>query len=251
MQLSSLGAKTFASAEEVELRKDFLRKFKNCPIPNDELLQNLGLFVDSKLFSRLLFLHHLYLEQLHTHGVIMDFGTRWGQNMAVFAALRGIYEPFNRFRRIIGFDTFSGFPSVSPEDGSDAVMQRGKYTVTPGYDHYLDGIMACHEAVNPMGHIKRYEVVKGDASILLLEYLKVHQETLISLAYFDFDLYEPTKECLGMILPYLQKGAVIGFDELCEGINPGETTAFREVFGSRYHVKRLPITSRASYIVME
>ena len=43
----------------------------------------------------------------------MDFGTRWGNNMALFSIFRGMYEPFNRHRKIIGFDTFSGFPSIN------------------------------------------------------------------------------------------------------------------------------------------
>jgi hypothetical protein len=36
--------------------------------------------------------------------------------MALFTTLRNIYEPYNMSRKIIGFDTFEGFPSVSPQD---------------------------------------------------------------------------------------------------------------------------------------
>ena len=243
------GQKMFASHDETELRSKFTTTFRECPIPGDEITQNLGLFADSKLWARLLFLRHLYLLQLTTHGVIMDFGTRWGQNMAVFASLRGIYEPYNRFRRIIGFDTFAGFPSVSPQDGNDPSIKVGGYTVTEGYEKYLDAVMAYHEQSNPMGHIKRYELVKGDVTETLPTYLENHPETLISLVYCDMDLHQPTRECLRLLRPYLQPGAIIGFDELCEPVNPGETIAFREIFGGKVHVERLPITSRASYVV--
>ena len=47
----------------------------------------------------------------------MEFGTRWGPNLAQFPALRGIYEPFNRHGKGIGFDTFSGFPKIENQDG--------------------------------------------------------------------------------------------------------------------------------------
>jgi hypothetical protein len=102
-----------------------------------------------------------------------------------------------------------------------------------------------------MGHIKRYEVIKGDATRTLKEYLAKHTETMVSLAYFDMDLYEPTKKCLELLKPYLNKGSVLGFDELCDETFPGETIAFREVFGDKYRVNRLPITSRVSYVVLE
>jgi hypothetical protein len=253
MPINERGLKTFSSSQETEVQKEFLSLFENCPVPKDEVLQNIGLFTNSKMLARLLFLHHIYQLQLPIHGVIMDFGTRWGQNIAFFSALRGIYEPFNRHRKIIGFDTFQGFPpsSIGQKDGADSVAQKGGYDVTKEYDKYLSKIMACHEKFNPMGHIKRYEVIKGDATQTLKDYLTKHTETMVSLAYFDMDLYEPTKKCLELLKPCLNKGSVLGFDELCDETFPGETIAFKEVFGDRYRVNRLPITSRVSYLVLE
>ena len=56
-------------------------------------------------------------------------------------------------------------------------------------------------------------MINGDASKTIKKYLKSNQQTLISLAYFDIDIYKPTKDCLKAIKPYLIKGSVIGFDE--------------------------------------
>ena len=53
--------------------------------------------------------HELYQKILNVHGVVIEFGTRWGQNLALFESFRGMYEPYNHFRKIIGFDTFEGF----------------------------------------------------------------------------------------------------------------------------------------------
>jgi hypothetical protein len=189
--------------------------------------------------------------QLPIHGVIMDFGTRWGQNMSVFSALRGIYEPFNRHRKILGFDTFEGFVSISKKDGVDKAAKQAGYNVTRKYEVYLSKILACQEKFNPMSHVKRYEIIKGDAPKVLKSYLSKHPETMVSLAYFDMDLYEPTRQCMDMLRPFLNKGAVIGFDELCDESFPGETIAFREVFGQQYRVNRLPTVSRVSYIVID
>jgi len=251
MQINKMGLKTYSSQTELDTQKEFIELFKNSPIPEDEMLQNMGLFISSKLFARLLFLHHIYLLQLNIHGVIMDFGTRWGQNMSVFAAFRGIYEPFNRHRKIIGFDTFEGFPSVSDKDGADEAAKKDGYKVTPGYEEFLASTIACQEKLNPMSHIKKHEIIKGDATHTLKEYLSKHPETIVSLAYFDMDLHEPTVQCLKELKPYMSKGCIIGFDELCDEGFPGETSAYREIFGQQYKLNRLPITSRVSYITLE
>ena len=73
--------------------------------------------------------------------------------------------------------------------------------------------------------IKKYEIIEGDACATVETYLKEHQETIIALAYFDFDLYKPTKKVLEVIKPYLVKGSILGFDELNGPDSPGETKA--------------------------
>ena len=51
------------------------------------------------------------------------------------------------------------------------------------------------------------------------------------MAYFDFDIYEPTKECLKLIKDHITKGTIIGIDELNTSDFPGETVALKEVLG--------------------
>ena len=206
--------KHFSSKDEVKSRNAMLRLMQNCPIPEDQLLSNMGLFLDSKNLSRLLFLNHLYQQIVDLQGVVMEFGTRWGQNGAVFSALRSIYEPFNRHRKIVLFDTFEGFPSVTEADGKSDLMQIGQLMTTKDYDQFLSDVMHNQEAVNPLDHIKKYKICKGEASEQLEKYLKDNPETIISLGYFDFDLYEPTKKCLELIKDRVVKGSVLGFDEL-------------------------------------
>ena len=197
-------------------------------------------------------MNHLYQQIIDTQGIVVEFGTRWGQNVALFAALRGIYEPFNRHRKIVGFDTFEGFPSISEKDGKSEMMVKGGLKLTENYYDYLTKVMEIQEQDNPLGHIKKFDLIAGDATKTIQKFLKEHPETIISLAYFDFDLYEPTKKCLEAIKPHIVKGTVIGFDELNDPDSPGETVALREVMGlNNIHLKRVPHTSRTSYFVME
>jgi hypothetical protein len=58
-------------------------------------------------------------------------------------------------------------------------------------------------------------------------------QTIIALAYFDLDLYEPTRDTLSAVLPYLNGGSVLAFDQLGHAKWPGETAALREVLGSQ------------------
>lgn len=243
---------TYESMEEKTIRNQFVKVFKKCPLPEDEILSNIGLFLNSKNLSRILFMNHLYQQIIDIQGIIIEFGVRWGQNVSLFAALRGIYEPFNRHRKIVGFDTFKGFPAISKKDGKSKLMKRGADSVSENYVDYLTKVMECQEKDNPLSHIKKFELVAGDAGVEIDRYLKEHPETIIALAYFDFDIYEPTKKCLEAIRPHLVKGSVLGFDELNDPDSPGETIALREVFElNNIKLKRYRYASRVSYFIME
>jgi hypothetical protein len=187
----------YGSSSERNNRSRFVETFRKCPIPDNSVMANLGLFLSSKTLSRVLFMDFLYQQAVEVQGVVMDFGTRWGQNMALFAALRGIYEPFNRHKKLIGFDTFAGFPSVTERDGASEMIRVGNIGVTDDYLSYLREVMACQEGDNPLAHLTKHEFVVGDACQTIHRYLKDHPETIVALAYFDFDLYAPTKACFG------------------------------------------------------
>ena len=170
----------YSSKDEIKVRDDFLECFKNSPLPDDQILPNLGLFLNSKTLARINFMQYIYRKIIDIQGVVFDFGTRWGQNMAIFSSCRGMYEPFNRHRKIIGFDTFSGFPSISEQDGKADLMKKGNVIVTENYEKYLDKIMMFHEKDNPLSHIKRYEIVKGDAILTVKKYLEDNPQTIIA-----------------------------------------------------------------------
>jgi hypothetical protein len=245
--------KSHASLREINNREGFYETFAQCPIPPKELLFNLGLFLSRQALSRILFMNELYQRIIPVHGIVAEFGVRWGQNLALFSSFRGIYEPYNFTRKIVGFDTFSGFPSVSrDDDGGDDVVRPGSYGVTGEYERYLDSVLAYHEAESPLGHIKKFELIKGDATVTFGQYLAAHPETIIALAYFDFDLYEPTKKCLELIRCHLTKGSVVGFDDLNSSTFPGETKAMKDVLGfDRFSIRRSQLDVRPSYVVID
>ena len=125
----------------------------------------------------ILLMDHLFRQIVDVHGCVMEFGTRWGQNMALFAALRGIYDPFNRHRNLVAFDTFTGFPDVSPEDGGHEMMEVGILATSEEYPEFLEAVLSLHESLNPLDHIKKFELRRGVAIVEVPRYLKDHPET--------------------------------------------------------------------------
>lgn len=186
-------------------------------------------FVDRIALSRLLYLNGLYQQILDVPGVICEFGVQWGATLSTLMNLRGMLEPYNYSRSIVGFDTFQGFVTTAPQDGEGVAL--GDYATTAGYQQRLEEILALHEANAPIPHIKKFELVAGDASTTVPDWLRRNEHVIVSMAIFDMDVYQPTRDALQAILPRLVKGSVLVFDELNCPRFPGETTAVMEVLG--------------------
>lgn len=238
-------------ADVVDSRNALADRLQHSPLPPAELIRNLGLYLLPMDLKRLLFFADLYQRFLHVPGVIMEFGCRWGQNLATLQSLRSILEPFHHRRRIIGFDTFQGFPNVAAEDGTADAVATGAYSVTSGYPQALTELLRLRETQAPISEVQKFEIVEGDVSETLPEYLDQHPETIVAFAYFDLDLYQPTKDCLQRLAQHLTKGSVVGFDELNHANFPGETVAVREALGlQNIQLQRSPFSADECFYVV-
>jgi hypothetical protein len=200
--------------------------------------------------ARILYYTDLYKKTLDVPGVICEFGVQWGSTLSLLIALRSIYEPFNTSRKIIGFDTFTGFPSVDVEDGAGA--QKGDYASTAGHKETLERILSLHESFSPNSQAKKFELVEGDATTTIEDWLEGNKHAIIAMAIFDMDLYKPTKEVLTKILPRLTKGSILVFDELNYSEFPGETLAVDEVLGlNKLTLKRSPYQTYCAWASFE
>jgi hypothetical protein len=239
-----------ASDVEVQAYQTLAATLKDNPIPEHQLLAHLPLFLTRSSLAHVMFMSDLYRQVLDVHGDVLEFGTRWGRNLALFMSLRNVLEPHNYTRRVIGFDTFEGFASLSKEDGEDAIIKDGNLAVSARWEDTLGHLLAQHEALAPRPSLKRFELVKGDVVQTFPAWLEKHPESIVALAYFDMDIYRPTKEALHALLPRLTKGSILGFDELCLEAFPGETVALREVLDlNRHRLIRSPYSGNQSYIV--
>lgn len=215
----------------MEARAALKALWQQAPLPEDELLFNLGMFTRSSLLVKFIVMNDIYKRITHLPGKIIEFGTWWGQNLILMENLRAIHEPFNKQRRIVGFDTFSGYTTPSDKDQDSIAWADKSYTTPENYIDYLSQLIQVHEGNNALGHIRgRHSLVAGDVSKTAPEYFADHAESIVALAYFDIGLYEPTVAALTAIKPHLVTGSIILLDELTWDDSPGEAIAFKECF---------------------
>jgi len=219
------------SDQERDSRERLTKLLTETPIPPVYLIDNLSVYLRRHQMADLLSMDALYRMLPEVPGIIMEFGVLHGRHLAALTALRSIYEPYNSLRRIVGFDTFTGFPGVEDVDRVSTSAVPGRFAVPDGEVEHLREVLAAHEACEPFGHTQRSFVVEGDVRETVPKYLDENPETIIALAYFDLDLYRPVKDLLQVIKPYLTKGSILAFDEMAHPKWPGESVAMREVFG--------------------
>jgi hypothetical protein len=247
-----LSQETCSSSEQLRFRGKIEELYRRCPLPPEQLACNLGLYVRASALVKTLVLDDLYRRILDVPGVIMELGCWWGQNLVLFENLRAIHEPFNKNRRVIGFDTFAGYAGLGERDRAGGVFAEGNYAVAPDYRDYLADLLAAHEGANVLGHLRnRHALIEGDVTGTVPAYLAKHPETVVALAYFDLGLYGPTRACLEAIKPHLVPGSVLLLDELNWSEAPGEALAFREVFGtSGYTIQKSRLTAERAIVTI-
>jgi hypothetical protein len=196
-------------------------------------------FLKRQSLSRLIYYYELYQKLVDVPGVICEFGIQWGATLAALVNLRGMLEPFNHSRLICGFDTFKGFLPV--DTNGDHLTSPGDYSTTEDYYRILEEILQLQESGSPLPHIKKFELVPGDASQTIPPWLERNPHAIIAMAIFDMDVYKPTRDVLEAILPRLTRGSLLVFDELNCAHFPGETKAVQEVIGlNKLKLRRFP-----------
>jgi len=219
---------------------------------NVDKLWNFTKYVPRQELARFLAKHALFEKVLHVHGHIIECGVYLGAGLMTWAQLSAIFEPVNHIRRLVGFDTFTGFPGLSDKDKSDDVVQA-----RPGglATHAYDDLMEClqlYDLNRPVGHIPRVELEVGNAMETIPTYLQKNPHVVVAMLYLDFDLYEPTKLAIESFLPRMPKGAILAFDELDQAVWPGETLALLDTIGIRnLRIERFPYNPQLSYAVLD
>jgi hypothetical protein len=217
-------------------------------------LNTFARFVPRQAMSVFLARHEIFRHVVDVHGDLIECGVFMGAGLFTWAQLSAIYEPVNHIRRIVGFDTFTGFPGLSRKDASASAPAEHKRTGAYRFSavEELEESIGLYDLNRAVGHIPRIELVKGDATRTIPRYVRDNPHCVVALLYLDFDLYEPTLAALQAFLPRMPKGAVLAFDELGQKQWPGETQAVMKAVGiSNLRLRRFNYTPAISYAVLE
>lgn len=232
---------------------EYAEYFEKSPLPTTLKLSSFAKYVRRQDISRFLAKNELFKLQLDVPGVVIECGCYAGAGVMTYAQLSSIYEPYNHQRRIFGFDTFAGFPSVASEDDNvDKKSQAGDLYVNENIIDEISRAIDLHDDNRALSHIPKTQLVVGDATKTIPEFIKENQHIIVSLLYLDFDLYAPTKVALDVLVDRMPKGAVLAFDELNTKNYPGETTALHEVLGLRnVRLKKTQFDPYIAYAIIE
>lgn len=205
-------------------------------------------FATKRSIARFMAKSELFKRVINVNGSIVECGVFNGAGLFTWAHMSNIFEPSNHTRKIIGFDTFDGFPSVDERDNTGVLQSKlGDLRGSP-----LDQLQLSVEKSNAerhLSHIDNIFLVQGDFMQTAEAYIDENRHLLVSLLYLDFDLYEPTKRALELFIPRMPKGAIVAFDELnCDSF-PGETLAFLDSMDIRSaRLERSPIDPWISFL---
>ena len=95
---------------------------------------------------------------------------------------------------------------------------------------------------------KNLELVKGDITKTVPEYVKSHPELRICLLNLDTDVYEPAVTILENLYPRIVKGGILILDDY--GVFAGETKAAEEYFkDKKAEIKKFSFSTTPCYVV--
>lgn len=216
-------------------------------------LDNFPKYVRRQSLTRFLARYELFKLQAEVKGSIVECGVHHGGGLMAWAKLSAGLEPYALDRRVIGFDSFEGFPAVSGRDAGEANAARRAGGFAADYDVYAE-LSACIKVFDTNRTLSDYpkvELVRGDACRTIPQYVQDRPHLLVSLLFMDFDLYEPTRAALEYLVPRMPAGAVLAFDEVNNPWWPGETQALLEVLDlRRVHLRRFPFDPSIAYAVI-
>ena len=201
----------------------------------------------AKLFVK----YELFKKILHVHGSIVECGVHQGSGVLTWGILSSIFEPVNHVRKIIGFDTFEGFADIAEQDkvNNNGHAKVGGLSVN-AFDDVKQSI-ELFDSFRPLGHIPKIELVKGDATKTIEEYIKNNPHLVVSMLYLDFDVYSPTKRAIELLKSRMPIGSMIVFDELNIREWPGETQALNDTLGiSSLKIERFPFHPQISFAIL-
>ncbi|MGE5417990.1 MAG: TylF/MycF/NovP-related O-methyltransferase [Acidobacteriota bacterium] len=236
-----------------DLLEEHLGKFNITPL---DALKLFPVLVRRQWLKRFLAHVELFRMTLEVPGDIADLGVFRGSSLMTWANLLESYTIGDRTKTVYGFDNWTGFAGLGPEDGrEDQRVEKftGGFSPEKYYEQLCEAIKI-FDADRFIPWKPRVKLVVGDIEQTIPKFVEDNPGIRFSLIHFDCDLYKPTKVALECLWPRLARGGVALFDEYSIPEWPGETKAVDEFLSDKPHlrVRTLPWTNApAGYIIKE
>jgi len=175
-------------------------------------------------FTKMWARYELFKRVIDLPGDIVEGGVFKGAGLLYWAKLIQVFNPLSR-RRVVGFDTFSGYPESTSHE-YDRVKGEEFLKVSNYEGGSPEAIMTVAREV---GLENRLEIVRGDAATTMEQYVQKNPGFRVALMNLDFDTYDPTAAALKHFYPLVIANGVIVFDEYAAR-EWGESNAVDEYF---------------------
>lgn len=228
------------------------QQFERNPDLWEKKIENFPKYVRRQNLTRFLALYEIYKRVLNVKGSVVECGVNHGFGLMSWAKFSAILEPVNLMRKVYGFDTFEGFPSVGSHDRSGYSSHVKTGDLAADVQEELEELAQIFDSTRYLGHVNKIQLIKGDATETIPKFICDNPHIVVSLLFLDFDLYEPTKVALEHFLPRMPKGSIVAFDELDNALWPGETLAMLEIHSKyRLKIQRLTFDPYIGYAVLD
>jgi hypothetical protein len=242
--------KTFKTPQEQAVGPAIAKIFETSRESTEAKIECFPRYARRQHLKRFLAMYEIFKLALPVKGSVVECGVFRGFGLMSWAKLSAILEPENLTRRIYGFDTFAGFPSLNPKDQNEKTSTEIGDLKANSYDE-LNELIGLYDQDRFLGHIPKVQLIKGDIAQTAPQFIKDNPQLLVSLLFIDCDLYEPTRIALQTFVSRMPKGAVLVFDELDNPQWPGETLATLEQAGVRnLELRRLEWDPYIAYAIL-
>jgi hypothetical protein len=203
---------------------------------------NFYLSCDITRISKILAHYELFKLINEIPGAIVECGVLKGASLSRFTMFREIFSnPFSK--KIIGFDTFGKFPETSFEDDKKPREQQIKSAGLESISKEQLSNVLKHKGID-----KNIELIEGDITKTVPEYVKNNPELKISLLNLDTDIYEPAVTILENLYPRITNGGILVLDDY--ETFPGEAKAVDDYFkDKKIQIQKFSFCMTPCYVI--
>ncbi len=193
-----------------------------------------SVYASRRTLIRQLAHYELFKLTMDLPGHYAEFGVYFGKAFFSWHKFLEVLTPTATHKKVIGFDSFAGFPNLSSQDGDEnrTIQKQVGGLNSASFWEEFEALLELHnnDSVIPAG---RGTIIKGDICQTLPAWLEENTEARFCLLNLDVDIYEPTRVILQECWDRLVPGGVLILDEYGTSKWPGETMAWDEFARAR------------------